>query len=111
VKKYGDDTPIESKAHPKNKGAMMRATPHAMIRNEQIALMPSDGGYYRNTPAETWKKSANAFACALLMARFPFTNSETRPRPPRIGTKSACFVLRLSIKCCRILCGGESGMG
>jgi hypothetical protein len=52
-KKYGDDTPIESKAHPKNSGAMMRATPLVMIRNEQIVLMPSDGGYYRNNSAET----------------------------------------------------------
>src|ERR1700730_1739781 len=26
-KKYGEDTPIESKAHPKNSGAIIRATP------------------------------------------------------------------------------------
>jgi hypothetical protein len=52
-KKYGDDTPIESNAQPKNNGAMIRATPLAMIRNEQIILMPPDGGYYRNNSAET----------------------------------------------------------
>jgi hypothetical protein len=37
-KKYGDDTPIESNAQPKNSGAMMRATPLAMIRNKQIVF-------------------------------------------------------------------------
>jgi hypothetical protein len=52
-KKYGDETPIESRAQPKNNGAMMRATPLAMIRNEQIILMRSDETYYRNNSAET----------------------------------------------------------
>jgi len=44
-KKYGDETPIESNAHPKNNGAMVRATPLALVRNEQIVLMTCDGGY------------------------------------------------------------------
>jgi hypothetical protein len=36
-KKYGDDTPIESNAQPKNSGEMMRAAPLAMIRMNRLS--------------------------------------------------------------------------
>ncbi len=42
-----------------------------------------------NNSGDTLKNSPSALAWVLLIARLPLTTSETRPRDPKINTRSA----------------------
>src|SRR5215475_15286795 len=70
-----------------------------------------DAQTLRNRSVETWKNSANAFACILLMGRRPLIASDALPLDPNRCTMSFCFKSRASIKCCSISCGGAGSIG
>src|SRR5215510_1186764 len=65
----------------------------------------------RKRSVETWKNSANAFACILLMGRRPLMASDALPLDPNRCRMSFCFRLRASIKCCNISCGAAGSIG
>ena len=66
--------------------------------NSILAAYVPTAAFHRNRSAGMRKNSASLRMCVLLGSRLPLMTSEATLREPKMGSKSACFKSRRSIR-------------